>query len=249
VLYAGSRPGSAEFYSYSQDGTARVWSLTPPPPPVSTHAGGADLKHAVLDRDATRFVSTTDKNLLRVRETTSGKLLQSLALDPKQSPNNIVARRAGLSPDGTRLFDFRGAWGVTWDVPKGSTVDGLTTPAGTACLDVAPDGKRYAASLALGKGYSLAVVEAAAKDRWVQCGTGQGVAAAFSPDGTLLAAVLVGAQKYDGVVFDSRTGTVRSTFDPTDVFALAFDGKRVATGTRQGKVAVHDAATGRSWRA
>jgi RNA polymerase sigma factor (sigma-70 family) len=214
-------------------GTIRVWD-------VAT----GQLKHDLAE----------DSNAVGLAFSPDGKTLASTSLQGKVRLWNLETgqvRRTieildtnvmsvAFSPDGktvaaggmARDAKLKKGEVTLWDVDTGNAKHSLTGHVQVWAIAFAPDGKTVAAS---GSGVKLWDVDSGELKHAL--GKAMGMDIAFAPHGrTLAMAQVLGDDKGDVTLWDTRTGKLKQTLEGHDnmVYAVAFsrDGRTLASGSR-----------------
>jgi WD40 repeat protein len=214
-------------------GSIRVWD-------VDT----GQLKHDLTEEsnadgvafspDGKTLATTSLRDKVRLWDLETGQVLQTIEI----ADTNVM--HVAFSPDGKILAaggmarDPNAQKGevTLFDLATGGAKRTLTGHIQVRAIAFAPDGKTVAAS---GSGVKLWDVATGELQHTLSKGVPMGIA--FSPDGkTLAVATVLGEDKGDVTLWDTRSGKLRQALEGHEhmVYAVAFspDGRTLASGSR-----------------
>lgn len=234
---------SGRLVTASKDGTARLWAFQESHLTLlKTLPHGAEVDRAVFSPDGQHIATAGNDGIVNLWDVSSGNLLGRF------KGHTDLVNSVAFSHDGTRLAtaSYDGRAGI-WDVRSGQRIRFLKD-ADAIVNDIA-----FSADdrlLATASGDKLVRLWQVDTGKVIQIFSGHSAAVqrvAFSPDGSTLATA---SSDRTARLWNPLTATAIVTFTEHSerIFGLAYDvtGRRLATAGTDGRIVVHEIATGKS---
>ena len=216
--------------------------------PDSGGSKSVTISSAAFSEGGARVANATERRVVRVCETATGREIASLAVPTSLGRDDDDVRFVAFSPDGGRLVTASGdRMGRLWDIAGSRVLATLEHPSKVASATFSPDGARLATSTNdrivrnwdVASGRELAVLQPPSPVTF----------AVFSPDGRRLVTTC-----WEGTVhiWDAATGREITALNGHDAKALEArfspDGARIVTASEDNTARIWDAAGGRMLR-
>jgi WD40 repeat protein len=212
---------------------------------TSFYLDGVAVTVIAFSRDGARIAFATEDRHVRIRETTAGKEVASLAVQSSLDQGEDYIHFAAFSPDGMRLVTASGDRMVRLlDIADGREVATLKHPSVVRSVLFSPDGTRLATVTGdktvrlfdVAGGRELAVLE---HPTTVD-------SAVFSPDGArLMTAGGDGTAQIWDVASGREVAALEGHADAVRDARFSPDGARVVTASNDSTARIWDAASGR----
>lgn len=244
-------PDGKTLATASDDHTAKVWNVATDVSPITelkSHTN--EINAAVFSPDGKTVATGSDDQTIKLWDANTGRELKTLV------GHNARVQSLAFSPDGNRLAasDRQGAV-IFWDAATGQQRLKIPVYQGEAIgLAFSPDGNKlavtgygeiYSTKLPI---YGVTLLDANSGQRlaFFKGHTTRTLAAAFSPDGKLLASA---GSDFVVKLWNAETGQELATLKghQADVWTLAFSpgGKLLASGGNDRSIRFWDVATKR----
>lgn len=263
-------PGSAtpgcnlRLATASEDGTARVWSLTAGRDlwTFNRPHEGASVEGIAVDPAGETIATAGLDGVARLWDTASGQLQMELAHPCTSNTESVDQEACGLrdvafSADGQRVATAgNDRTAIVWDAATGEKIETIEGHDGVVVgVAFSPDGSRLATA---SSDYTARVWDLQTGEQLLELGPhpSRVNAVAYSPDGKWLATAsnndTTGVQAkvdWDVAIWDAENGDLLRTLDAhrAEVYDVDFspDGRRLATASVDETAKVWDAATGK----
>lgn len=251
VGFVAAQPGLVVAYGrysfntvpYPGSLAVRVWDTTTRKVQQRFQWGDDRIFRPVFSRNGRLFVYSDSKGNIRVFNLLAGRVAAELVRNKGDSDYPRLA----LTPECDRLACTAHHGKVeVWDLAAAKQESEISVDEPVFCMSLSPGGRLLACGTEGGQ-VEIIDINAAGRTTVVQCFDDGAVhAVAFSPDGTLLACG--GRGRGITKIVETRRWEVVATLRtwggwPTSCLAFSPDGKRLATGHVNGRVAVWEVLT------